>query len=1695
MTESALDRLAESCGIASFYVDVNAVRHETSAESKRRLLAAMGRRAGTEDEAAAALESLDAERCRRRLPPVAVAHGDSAKIPIEVHFPESELGTTLRWRLEDERLETIDRGTLTASRERVCATRGIGGESWLTIAFDLAPPAAIGYYGLVLDTASGASAVCRVIVAPERCFRPPALEGDERHFGLTVQLYGLRSQRNWGIGDFTDLLRLVEFAAARGAAFIGLNPLHAIAGGSGPGRSPSPYSPSSRRFLNALYIDVEAVPDLGDSGAARALLADDAFRARLRALRAAELVDYEAVHALKSEALELAFSEFCERQLGRRTERGLAFERFLSMEPGLRQFVAFEAREEALHEQREQHEQRELYFAYLQWIARNQLETASRRAQQLGMAIGLYTDLALGARGDGADVAIEPDLYLDGASIGAPPDDFNPAGQNWGLPPLDPERLRASAYRQFIETLSANMRLGGALRIDHVAALMRCFAIPTGAPPGAGAYLNYRFEELLAIVALESARNSCLVVGEDLGTVPREVSDALMRVGALGTRVVYFEKDADGRFVDPADYDQEALTVASTHDLPTLGGFWQGRDIDWRTDLELFPASEQRERHVVMRAGDRAKLLMLLEKHKLAPPDSLPLESGLPELTIELRAALHAFLARTRSRLVGIQAEDLLGEIEQANLPGTTTEHPNWRRRLALNLESWSEDEGVSAIIEAVSAERRARGTGSERKRAGAARATIPRASYRVQLHAGFRFDELTSLVPYLDSLGISHCYCSPYLKARPGSLHGYDVIDHTSLNEEIGDRESFERLSTALRSRGMGQILDMVPNHVGIMGRNNSWWLDVLENGPASAFADFFDIDWQPLARGMRNKVLVPVLGDHYGNVLDSGELVLEFDAAHGRFAVGYHEHCFPIDPQRYPLILERDLELLRKRLDTTNPDLLALESLITAFANLPDRDDIDEKSRRDRLRDQRLHQASLERLVSTSSDIAHYIDECLRAYNGGDSYPSDTLRLHGLLEEQAYRLAFWRLASQEINYRRFFDINDLASLRMESPEVFDATHSLVLELVREGKVDGLRIDHPDGLYEPGAYFARLQNSAAGMEPDEPLGEDLPLYVVAEKILGADEKLRHDWPIHGTTGYEFANLVTRLMTHPDGLADLDTFYRRWTSRGADYAIVLRESKSMIMQSALASELNVLANELGRIAENDPHTRDFGLAGLKNALLEVIASFPVYRTYAVDEDIDEIDADIIERAIADASDVSETADGSVFGFLRDVLLNRLAAGEVPAVRARICRFRMRLQQYTSPVAAKGMEDTAFYRYARLISLNEVGGTPEEPTASIGEFHAANHERALAWRHSMLASSTHDSKRSEDVRARIGVISEVPSLWMRHVERWRQLNARLKTRGKGEAALPGPDMEYFIYQTLVGAWPLTEPLAVAGPELPDRMTAYAIKAAREAKRGTSWTNPNPTYEASLERFVTDLLDPETSPEFIEDFVSLLRRVARPGLFASLSALVLKLCCPGVPDIYQGNELWRFDLVDPDNRRPVDFDRRRELLAELTAPAAIADPELVDTLMTTVEDGRIKLLITARLLALRRRHPALFADGSYEPLEVSGETGRHVIAFARSHGPTRLVVAVGRWFTALSSDEGRSFDSNRLAGTRIERPGGEAAAKWSDALRPAQPPDAMGNGRHFDAGHLLRALPVAVLLSDGHPDAPIATHTPP
>ncbi len=1630
----ALTHLARLHGIAPEYRDTHGRVHVVSEATLHALLATMGIAASADNEVEQALAAHAAGRGRPAVAPVLVVRqGMSPSIRVN-------LGTPLSWRLIEEGGATHDGWVAPAALDNQ-APKDAGSETpACEFLLPIEPP--LGYHRLLFFSGETVLGETQLIVTPARCYRPPSLDHDGRCWGLAIQLYALRSARNWGIGDFTDLATIGVQSAASGASILGVSPLHALFPHN-PAHA-SPYSPSSRLFLNVLYLDVEAIPEFDECEEVRTLVTSDDFQATLRRLRSTELVDYVGVAKLKARALTLLYTHFRVRHLGPGGARADAFAAFCrGGGEGLRRHALFEALQEHfgsveapnarwhtwpedLRDPRSpgierfatEHVERVDYYRYLQWQAELQLDGAARRSHEAGLEVGFYADLAVSIDREGAEAWANQHIYAVTASVGAPPDDFNLRGQDWGLPPPYPERLREAAYGPFIATLRANMRHAGALRIDHVMGLMRLFWVPVGATPSEGAYVYYPLEELLGILALESQRQRCLVIGEDLGTVPDELRRVLAEAAVLSYQVLLFERQGTGEFKLPAMYPTQAIVAASTHDLPTLTGWWESRDLVLRAELGLFPVDESRGQQFAARGPDRARLLRALDHEALLPSGISTDPSLLPAMTDAVALAVHAFLAQTPAQLLVVQLEDVLGVRDQANLPATVDTYPNWRRKLPLTLERFTSDERFVELGRTLRRLRPRQST-TRRRDAESSGARIPRASYRLQLHREFNFADATALVPYLAALGVSHVYCSPYLRARAGSRHGYDIVDHALLNPEIGERADFVRFVESLAEQGMSQIADVVPNHMGVMGSDNAWWLDVLENGPSSPYAEYFDIDWHPIDADLGGKVLMPVLGDHYGRVLERGELKLAFEPAAGTFAVHYHEHYLPIDPREYPRLLERARSACG---DALSPAAAAeCDSLVAAFHHLPARDAATAEQVTERHRDKELLKVRLRALVSAEPLLGEAIEEAVTQINGTPGEPSSFAVLHELLEAQAYRIAYWRVASHDINYRRFLDINDLAALRIENEAVFDATHRRILELAAEGKVHGLRIDHPDGLYDPAAYFRRLQQAYARLSGRVDNADERPLYVVIEKIDAAHEKLPADWHVHGTTGYRFANLLNGIFVETAAKTRTD---RTWRAFVGEEAMAFDEvaylARRLIMRGALAAELTVLANRLRQIARSDRHTRDLTLSSLWQALSEIAACFPVYRTY-VAQRVSAQDRRFIDWAVARARRRSRSSDASVFDFVRDVLLLQPPAGAAAALRDAYRTFAMRFQQFTAPIMVKGVEDTAFYTFNRLLSLNDVGGDPATFGTTSRAFHRANSERCSRWPNTLLALSTHDNKRSADVRARIDVISENPAAWRLLVKRWSRMNRRHRRTVDGREA-PSRNDEYLLYQTLVGTFPTD------APELDTyrgRIELYMVKVAREAKLHTSWISVDQDYEAALKAFVAALLEETATNVFLDDL-----RVNAPAFawFGALNSAAMALVhctAPGVPDIYQGCELIDLSLVDPDNRRPVNYARRREALRELEILAAATGndrSEGLADLLATPDDGRLKLWVIWRTLGLRREQPDLFARGDYQPVGVTGDRARHVVAYARRLGDVGVVAVSGRLFASLGIARG-------------------------------------------------------------------------
>lgn len=881
--------------------------------------------------------------------------------------------------------------------------------------------------------------------------------------------------------------------------------------------------------------------------------------------------------------------------------------------------------------------------------------------------------------------------------------------------------------------------------------------------------------------------------------------------------------------------------------------------------------------------------------------------------------------------------------------------------------------------------------------------ARIPTATYRLQLHSEFGFDQASEVADYLFDLGVSHVYCSPYLQAAPGSQHGYDVVDHHKVNEELGGGEAHNRFCKHLGEVGLGQILDIVPNHMAISGRRNRLWWDVLENGPSSRYAPYFDINWNPPDETVRNKILVPVLGDHYGRVLSRNELTVERRGAD--FFIKYFDQELPVAPKSLPGILTDAAA-------ATGSDYLAF--LADSYTALPRPTATDLVSLAQRHRDKEVIRGLLDRLFNEVPFIGETVDTQLRELS------RDPAKLDAFLERQNFRLAFWRAAEQDLVYRRFFDVNTLVGLRMEDRHVFLDTHTLVLRWLHEGVLDGVRIDHPDGLLDPEQYFERLRCEAQDV------------WILGEKILEPGEHFRSEWPIDGTTGYDYLNEVSGLFVDSANEGEISRIYTEFTGVTTDYVAMCRDKKHRVLRDLLGSDVNRLTTLLVEICKSHRDQRDFTRHDVIRAIRELVACFPVYRTYVVParDEIKPEDMRYVQDAVELAKSNRPELDGDLFDFMRDILLLKVKGSMEH-------EFVLRFQQFTGPAMAKGVEDTVFYNYNRLLSLNEVGGDPGRFGLSLHGFHDYSSAIQKTIPRTMLASSTHDTKRSEDVRARIHLLSEMPAEWEVILKRWSAMNAPAK---KNDA--PDPNTEYLIYQTLLGAWPLEQ----------ERLLPYLEKACREAKAQTNWLTPNDEFEEGVKNFVAKIYE---SAEFQKELSEFAGKLTGPGYINSLSQLLLKLTSPGIPDTYQGCELWDFSLVDPDNRRPVDYGKRRMLLNELrtlSAPEALARQE----------DGLAKMLVSTNVFQLRRQHPEWFnADAPYTPMMATGSKADHLVAFRRGE---HVITLAPRLVWKLNGDWGS---------TAIELPDGHWRNEFTGATVA---------GGQQSLADLLREFPVALLRKD-------------
>jgi len=946
-------------------------------------------------------------------------------------------------------------------------------------------------------------------------------------------------------------------------------------------------------------------------------------------------------------------------------------------------------------------------------------------------------------------------------------------------------------------------------------------------------------------------------------------------------------------------------------------------------------------------------------------------------------------------------------------------------------------------------------------------RSTPISATYRLQFNKDFTFRDATKLLDYFSELGITHIYASPILRSHAGSTHGYDVIDPTRLNPELGTEADFYSLQTELRNRGMGLVLDIVPNHMSASSEN-SWWMDVLEHGPESAYASYFDVDWHPPSRSLDSKLLLPVLGRPFAEVLEGAEFQLIF--SDGRLFVQYFDSLFPLAPKTYTGILGRNIDKLRDKLGEESTAYQEYSGIVAAFAALPSPATVKPGEAGDkRLRFEALRER-LRQLVSSHPDIETYLHERLSEFMGQRGDPASFSPLERLLAQQFYVLSYWQNVNEEINYRRFFTITDLVGVRVEDSLVFDATHGLIMRLAAQPPVDGLRVDHIDGLRDPLAYLNRLREQLA---KDAALDHPREICVFVEKILARKERLPREWPASGTTGYDFLNALNSVFVDPKGAKCIEEVYDRFVGKKLIYADLLYQKKKLVMSTLLGVEMRSLGHQLTLLADKDRYARDLSRSDLTQALFETTAQLPVYRTYIRNLEVVREDAKVIEQAIEEARARKFYLQPTHFDFIRDVLLVRNRPHLLPDQREARLNFVMRWQQVTGPIMAKAFEDTFLYVYNPLISLNEVGGEPR-PSAAVAEsFSRFVADRRKRWPDSMNATTTHDTKRAEDVRARISVLSEIPGQWKERLERWSKLNAKYKTQVDGQQ-VPDRNEEIFLYQTLLGMWP------AGGHEdalLVDRLQAYSIKATREAMVYTRWTLPNTAHENALKKFVASILKSANSNVFLRDFGEFQQSIAYGGMVNGLTQVLLKIISPGIPDFYQGSELWDLRLVDPDNRQPVDFAERTSMLATLKKPSEVG-ASFASELARHWQDGRIKLYAICKALNMRRERVELFSKGDFLELKVTGPNAEHILAVLRHHKREWALLVAPRWLARAREEQASIDPHDFLRDVSIRLPDA-APRSWENIFTGARLSTAGDAQTSLAIGEMMLSFPVALL----------------
>jgi len=924
----------------------------------------------------------------------------------------------------------------------------------------------------------------------------------------------------------------------------------------------------------------------------------------------------------------------------------------------------------------------------------------------------------------------------------------------------------------------------------------------------------------------------------------------------------------------------------------------------------------------------------------------------------------------------------------------------------------------------------------------------IPTATYRIQFHSGFKFEAAQNIIAYLSELGISDLYASPIFKARAGSTHGYDVVDPTQLNPELGN---FEPLVKEIKNHEMGWVQDIVPNHMAYDSENH-WLMDVLENGSESEAFDYFDIEWDQAYDDIKGRILTPMLGNFYGECLENGEIQLQYDEA--GLSVNYYSLKLPVRIESYAKFITQNLGHLGRALGRRHPDFIKLLGILYLMKSAPG--ETKGKERYDQIA---FVKGLLWELYTHNPEVKEFVDSNVEFFNGEKGNPESFNLLDNLLKEQFYRLSFWKVGAEEINYRRFFTVNELISVKVQEIKVFHKTHAFINQLVEEGIITGLRIDHIDGLYDPTEYLKRLRDKAGDV------------YLTVEKILELGEKLPETWPVQGTSGYDFLNYVNGIFCRCESEKSFTDIYTKFTRVESNYEQLSIEKKQLILEKNLAGDVDNLAQILKRIAGQSRLGIDFTMNGLKRTLSEILTLFPVYRTYVNGDGLSEEDRAYIQEVI-------EEARGRIplllneLNFIEKILLLDWEESLTEDQKALRLHFVMRLQQLSGPLMAKGIEDTLFYVFNRLVSLNEVGGNPGKFGITLADFHNFNQEQSKAWAYKMNATATHDTKRGEDVRARLNVLSEVPEEWEKHVKSWSEINRPQKSNVRGKE-VPVPNDEYFFYQALIGTYPFDEN---ENATFLERIKDYMLKSVREAKMQTAWLRPDSAYEEGFLGFVEKVLTPSESNQFLKELLPFQKRIADYGIFNSLSQTLLKYTAPGVPDTYQGTEFWDLSMVDPDNRRPVDYEQRISVLKDIKQKSQTDNLKLIDELMSSKKDGKIKLFITHKVLQARKEQLEVFQKGEYLPLEVVGKFKDHIVAFARSFENTTVIAIAPRFLTSLIAPDENPLGEKVWADTQLQLPQGFSSS-WQDIFTGQT---LTGNGT-IAIAQVLQHFPVALLLN--------------